>query len=82
MALSKDGVVEKFRVHNLICNAFHPKPDWAECSNHKDGNKLNNSAKNLEHATYSENNKHAFRTELKPPEYKSWNDDWDIENDG
>lgn len=69
VALSKNGKVRKFRVHNLICDTFHPNPDSLPCVNHKNGIKSDNSASNLEHSSYSANNQHAFDTGLNKPTY-------------
>ena len=51
------GSKEKtLHVHEVVCEAFHgPKPDWAECVRHLDGDPLNNAASNLAWGTYSEN---------------------------
>lgn len=50
------------KVHKLIAELFVPKPIHFTTKlvvNHKDGNKLNNSAENLEWCTYWYNNYHA-----------------------
>jgi hypothetical protein len=47
-------------IHELVAKAFiGAKPATARTVNHKDGDKLNNCASNLEWATYQENNRHA-----------------------
>lgn len=47
-------------IHTLVAEAFiGPKPQGARTVNHKDGDKTNNRAANLEWATYAENNRHA-----------------------
>lgn len=49
-----------FSCHSLVCSAFHgPMPDGMECC-HKDGNKLNSRADNLEWGTPSHNAYHKF----------------------
>ncbi len=54
-------------VHRLVCETFHGMPDKGKEVNHKDGNKFNNSASNLEWVTRSENGYHAFRNGLNRP---------------
>jgi hypothetical protein len=52
-------------VHRLVAQAFCSGYVDGLTVNHKDGNKLNNCADNLEWVTHSENVKHAYRTGLK-----------------
>jgi len=51
-------------VHRLIADAFIAKPFGCNEVNHKDGNKQNNSVKNLEWTTHSQNLLHAHATGL------------------
>lgn len=54
-----------FLVHRLVAESFLENPDNKPTVNHKDGDKHNNNLDNLEWATYSENNFHAYDTGLK-----------------
>lgn len=47
---------QKFLVHRLVANAFIPNPDNLPQINHKDENRLNNCANNLEWCTAEYNN--------------------------
>lgn len=55
-------------VHRFIAEQLIPNPGNLPEVNHKDGNKSNNEAENLEWVTSSENKKHARDTGLKPPQ--------------
>lgn len=54
-------------VHRVIATAFIPADVGKDFVNHKDGNKQNNSVKNLEWCTREENMKHAYSHGLKNP---------------
>lgn len=70
------GKENKFAiVHRLVATAFIDKPLGKDTVNHKDGNRKNNKAENLEWVTNSENIKHSYnrlgvanrgRKKLKP----------------
>ena len=64
--LAFNGTRINMYAHRLVASYFIPNPNNLPIVNHKDGNKQNNSVENLEWATYSENNFHAYRTGLKP----------------
>ena len=60
LALNKDAKRKMKYVHILVAETFIENTNQLETVNHKDGNKLNNCVDNLEWASYSENNKHAY----------------------
>lgn len=61
------GKADSGLIHRLVAEAFIPNPAKLPVVNHKDGNKTNNCADNLEWVTASENSFHAVRTGLKKP---------------
>lgn len=52
-------------IHRLVAESFIPNPENKETVNHRDGDKKNNHFMNLEWATYSENERHAWSVGLK-----------------
>lgn len=63
--LWKDGIGKRFTVHRLVCLSFiGPRPDGFDI-NHRNGVKADNSLKNLEYVTKSQNRKHAFALGLQ-----------------
>lgn len=64
VTLFNKGKGKMFRVHRLVCFAFHLNPESKPLVNHKDGIKWNNHKDNVEWCTPLENNQHAIKTGL------------------
>lgn len=62
---TKKSETKSITVHRIVAAAFVPNPDNKPQVNHKDGDKRNNAASNLEWCTQSENQLHAFSTGLQ-----------------
>lgn len=56
---------KKYFIHRLVATYFIPNIHNKPIINHKDGNKRNNHVSNLEWATRSENDLHAFKLQLR-----------------
>src|SRR5262245_627876 len=54
------GVAKTVKIHRIVCKAFHPNPNNLPQVNHKDTNKANNCADNLEWCDNDYNKKHAM----------------------
>lgn len=65
-----DGSKKRVYAHRLVAQAYIPNNDPIKDQvNHKDGNKLNNCADNLEWVSQSENQAHAVKNELRQFEH-------------
>lgn len=71
VTLKQEGKRRILNTHRIVAIAFIPNPLNLPMVNHKDGNRYNNQADNLEWVTASQNMKHAYLTGLcpKPPKY-------------
>ncbi len=59
ISITMDSIRKSFSVHRLVAIAFIPNPENKPDVNHKDGDKSNNYASNLEWCTESENILHS-----------------------
>ena len=65
ITLSKENERKTQTVHTLVAMAFVDNPLNKPQVNHKDGNKENNTADNLEWVTQEDNNRHAINNHLR-----------------
>lgn len=66
LKLTRDKVEKSLLLHRLVCEAFHgPAPEGRNFVNHKDGDKSNNRADNLEWVSVQENTDHAAANGLR-----------------
>ena len=64
VTLMHNGVQVQRLLHRLVAESFCPKPEGANQVNHKDGNKQNNQASNLEWVSAKQNMRHSVETGL------------------
>lgn len=64
LVLHADDGVHTKKVHRLVAQYFLKPDETRDQVNHKDGNKKNNCASNLEWCTRSENTRHAYANNL------------------
>lgn len=66
--LNDEGFSKTLFLHRALCYVFKPydRNVMSLVNNHKDGNPSNNKIENLEWATYSQNNQHAYDIGLRP----------------
>lgn len=73
VSLTKDGKKKDKKVHRLVAMAFVPPIVGKDFVNHKDGDKINNCAENLEWCTRGENTIHAIEVlEIQRNSYPVW----------
>jgi hypothetical protein len=64
VSLFSDGCAKTYTVHRLVAQAFIGDRPLGFVINHKDGDRQNNAADNLEYCTQQENVAHAYRIGL------------------
>lgn len=57
----KNNKKKTLKIHRLVAEAFIPNPNRLPCINHKDENKQNNNANNLEWCSFKYNNNYGTR---------------------
>lgn len=64
IGLRKDGKQKSFQIHRLVAQTFIQNPHNYPCVNHKDEDKTNNCADNLEFCTVAYNNNYGTRNKI------------------
>lgn len=64
LSLRHENVSKSFKIHQLVAHAFVKKKKGCNVVNHKDGDKMNNLATNLEWTTIRKNCQHAKDTKI------------------
>ena len=74
VGLTRNSITKAFKVHRLVATAFIRPSAPGEQTNHKDADKHNNQASNLEWVTAKQNQRHAvqmgLRDHISPPHFK------------
>lgn len=78
--LRKNGQTIPRYVHRLVAEVFLPNPGNLPTVNHINGDKRDCSLSNLEWASYSQNNEHAYDSGLKPSGEEFYNAKLTIED--
>lgn len=71
ITLYKNNIAKYCTMHRLLAIHFIPNPENKPYINHIDGSRDNNSLKNLEWCTQSENMQHAMRSGVMKEQFKS-----------
>ena len=75
VALCKDGIISRFRVHRLVAEAFIPNPENKPFIDHIDTDSTNNVVENLRWVTAKENSnnplsrKHSSEAKMGHPDW-------------
>lgn len=70
LQLYRDNKAKNCYIHRLVAEAFIPNPENKKTVNHKNGDKHDNRAENLEWTTYKENNNHAYKYGLNDANHR------------